>query len=495
MRRCPRSTRWSTTSSMPAASSLRTASALARPSALAPTTTTGRSPTASASRARSGTDPTTSRPSTRRSRRAPTTPTSSSGRPAAPEGSTALVSRVVSRASSSAWPTASTTSIDQGLRRSAASTPTVPDRTADSDRAAQLVRYPSSAAACWTRRRLSSRTSGSPRMTSDTSDLETPARSATSRMVGRRGGPATGSAMAGPRGRRGLATEAGPRDGRDLLPAAVGGRALRRGHHLGRRQGVVDRAGLAPAAGHGHEELLGLDDLEVVVAHGDPRARLEAAVVAQVGVAEHGGIALVGATAAQAHPQLVHLLEVPGQRAVGAVDLEPEAALGADDGPRRLQGADGPRPLGVAGEPDQGGRVVLVLDRAQLAVLDDREVGGRAHGQDWPLGVDGAGQGRDLGDRADDVLHQVDHVAEQVAEGAAAGQLPLEPPRQRPLGLGRVPGEEHRPDVGDAAQGAGGDQLPAVLDGRGVAVVVADGGDQPGRAGRGGDRRRLLHRP
>src|SRR5215208_6788066 len=34
-------------------------------------------------------------------------------------------------------------------------------------------------------------------MTSDTSDLETPARSATSRIVGRRGEPATGSAMAG----------------------------------------------------------------------------------------------------------------------------------------------------------------------------------------------------------------------------------------------------------------------------------------------------------
>src|SRR5918995_2699104 len=352
------------TSSMPAASSLRTTSALARPSARAPTTTTGRSPTTSASRARPGTDPTTSRPSTRRSRRAPIPPTSSRGWPPALEGSTALVSSVVSRASSSAWPTASTMSMDQGLRRSAARTPTVPDRTADSERAAQLVRYPSSAAACWTRRRLSSRTSGSPRMTSDTSDLETPARTATSRIVGRRGGPVAGSAMAG------LPAEAGPGDGGDGLPGAAGRGGVGGGDDLGHGVGVLDGGVAALPAGHGDEELLGLDDLEVVVAHGDPRAGLEAGVVAQVGVGQHGGVALVGATAAQAQSQLVHLLEVPGGRPVGAVQLEAQPALGTDDGPRRLQGADRARALGGGGEADQGGGVVVVLDRAQLAVLD-----------------------------------------------------------------------------------------------------------------------------
>src|SRR5918992_1217723 len=276
IRRWPRSTRWSTTSPMPAASSLRTASALARPSVRAPTT--------------------------RRSRSAPITPTSSRGWLAALEGSTARVSGVDSRASSSTWPTASTMSIDQGLRRSAARTPTVPDRTADSERAAQLVRYPSSAAACWTRRRLSSRTSGSPRMTSDTSDLETPARSATSRIVGRRGGPAAGSAMAGLRGRRGLAAEAGPRDGRSRLPGAAGRGGVGGGDDLGHRVGVLDGGVAALPAGHGDEELLGLDDLEVVIAHGDPGAGLEVGVVAQMGVGEDGGVALVGVAAAQAEP-------------------------------------------------------------------------------------------------------------------------------------------------------------------------------------------------
>jgi hypothetical protein len=77
------------------------------------------------------------------------------------------------------------------------------------------------------------------------------------------------------------------------------------------------------------------------------------------------------------------------------------------------------------------GGVVVVVHPAQLAVLDDRDVGGGAHRQDRPLGVDGRGQRADLGDRADEVADQVDDVAEQVAQSAAAGQRPLEPPRQR----------------------------------------------------------------
>src|SRR5215218_11307684 len=118
-------------------------------------------------------------------------------------------------------------------------------------------------------------------MTSDTSDLETPARSATSRIVGRRGEPATGSAMAGlpihrgttpavprtPPGRRGLATEGGPRDGGDLVPGAVGGGAFGGCQDLGHGVGVLDGGVAALAAGDGDQELFGLDDLEVVKAH------------------------------------------------------------------------------------------------------------------------------------------------------------------------------------------------------------------------------------
>ena len=48
-----------------------------------------------------------------------------------------------------------------------------------------------------------------------------------------------------------------------------------------------------------------------------------------------------GPAPAQAEPQLVHLLEVPGRGALGAVDLEAEPALRADADPGRLEGADG----------------------------------------------------------------------------------------------------------------------------------------------------------
>ena len=130
--------------------------------------------------ARSGTDPTTSIPSAPRSLIAPIALWSIRG-PLCPfAGWTALVMSVLSPASSRISAALSTTSTSSGLRKSETRTPTVIERTADKERAAKLVGIPSSAAACWTRRRLSSLTMGSPRITKDTSDFETSARSATS---------------------------------------------------------------------------------------------------------------------------------------------------------------------------------------------------------------------------------------------------------------------------------------------------------------------------
>ena len=190
---------------------------------------------------------------------------------------------------------------------------------------------------------------------------------------------------------------------------------------------------------------------------------------------------------AQAEPHLVHLLEVPDSGAVGAVDLEAERALRADADPGRLQGADGPGRVGSGREPDQRRDVVVVLDLAHLAVLDHGEVRGRSHRQDGPLGVHGRQQRADLGDRRHDVLHEVDHVAEQVAERAAAGLLAAEPPGQGAVGFGGVAVEEHRAHVGDAAELAGRDQLADPFHRGDVPVVVADGGGDAGRPGRGGD--------
>ena len=112
------------------------------------------------------------------------------------------MSSVLRPSSSSTWPARSTTSTSNGFRRSATSTPMVLDRVLDNERAARFIRYPSSSAACWTRRRLSSRTIGSPRITSETSDFDTPARSATSRIVGRRPFVSPCADIDGPPGRR-----------------------------------------------------------------------------------------------------------------------------------------------------------------------------------------------------------------------------------------------------------------------------------------------------
>ena len=51
------------------------------------------------------------------------------------------------------------------------------------------------------------------------------------------------------------------------------------------------------SSGDGDQELLGLDHLEVVVAHAVARAGLEAGVVTLGGVAQDGGVALVGGPA------------------------------------------------------------------------------------------------------------------------------------------------------------------------------------------------------
>jgi len=75
-------------------------------------------------------------------------------------------------------------SANHGWRMSFSSTPTVRDRRSASSRAAALGRYPSSATARRTASRRAGLTLGEPRSTSDTSDLDTPARAATVSRVG-----------------------------------------------------------------------------------------------------------------------------------------------------------------------------------------------------------------------------------------------------------------------------------------------------------------------
>ena len=78
-------------------------------------------------------------------------------------------------------------------------------------------------------------------------------------------------------------------------------------------------------------------------------------------------------------------------------------------------------------------------------------------------------------------------MTEQVAQRAGAGEVAAEPPGQRTLGFAGVPGEEHRPYVGDPAEPAARDQFADVLDGGRVPVVVPDRGDHAGLRGSRGD--------
>src|SRR3712207_6629479 len=78
-----------------------------------------------------------------------------------------------------------TVSAKNGLRRSERRTPMVCVRPRTRPRASSLGRYPSSAAARSTAARRFSLTLGAPRITSETRDLETRARSATSSIVAR----------------------------------------------------------------------------------------------------------------------------------------------------------------------------------------------------------------------------------------------------------------------------------------------------------------------
>src|SRR5689334_5940860 len=80
----------------------------------------------------------------------------------------------------------SITSAKKRLCRSDTSTPTWNDRCWTRLRAAALGRYPSSPAAVRTASRRRLLTAVAPRMTRETSDLDTPARSATSLIVGGR---------------------------------------------------------------------------------------------------------------------------------------------------------------------------------------------------------------------------------------------------------------------------------------------------------------------
>src|SRR3989440_736928 len=93
---------------------------------------------------------------------------------------------------------------------------------------------------------------------------------------------------------------------------------------------VVQGGAVGGALGHGTQEVVRLDDLEVVVAHAGGRARLEGGVAALPGAGEDGADRLVLVSGPGADAELAHAPEVPEDGALRAVDLEAVVVLLAD---------------------------------------------------------------------------------------------------------------------------------------------------------------------
>ena len=156
----------------------------------------------------------------------------------------------------------------------------------------------------------------------------------------------------------------------------------------------------------------------------------EVAVGREAVAAVHGGEPGVLVVAGDVHAQLVHLLEVPRDRALGAVDLEQVLALGPDHRAARLE-----RAAGTTLEDAHHADVVLVghltgrIARLAAVVVG---AGPRRHRSLLDEGLAGADDAGDRpGDAADQVVGEVDRVTEDVGRHPVAGLIDEEPPRQQ----------------------------------------------------------------
>ena len=154
-------------------------------------------------------------------------------------------------------------------------------------------------------------------------------------------------------------------DHRAASQAPLRGGALDRVEHARAGQHLLDaRLALLAVADRG-EEGAGLEHAQVVVAHRHAGPGLEGGEVGVLRAGEDRRVALVPAVVGELEAlELVHPLELPGQRAAGAVDLEAHLHARADDHPARLQRADR-----AAAELEQRARPVLVVDVDEVVAL------------------------------------------------------------------------------------------------------------------------------
>src|SRR4028119_72030 len=208
---------------------------------------------------------------------------------------------------------------------------------------------------------------------------------------------------------------------------------------------------------------------ERAVAHRDAAARLEVGEVPHAGRRVDRAVPPVARPVRPVELELVEALEVPGEGAARAVDLEAHADVRPDASPAVLH-----RPAGAVLEPEEAAHVVLVLDGAHLTVLD-REVA-RAHALRHlgPLTDKGLPLGRDALDGAYEVLGHIHRVGHDVPEHAEARAVELVAPGQGAVRVGGVVGEKVAPVVRDLPEVPGHDELLRILHYRDMAVHQAD---------------------
>lgn len=153
--------------------------------------------------------------------------------------------------------------------------------------------------------------------------------------------------------------------------------------------------------------------------------------------------------------EFVEALQVEGQRAVLAVEFDPQGVLAAGGEPGGLEGREGAR-----GEPSGEQRGVVDRDGPAVAAPGRREAAGGS-GQQRPLPYEGLGERGHSHDRlARQVLGEVDDVGAEVAERSRARRLLAKPPGERELPVHQPVLKVGHPDVPQGAETPLGDHLP-----------------------------------
>ena len=200
------------------------------------------------------------------------------------------------------------------------------------------------------------------------------------------------------------------------------------------------------------------------VTRGPPVRRRTDARLGHEDAAEAGDLGIV---AVVEEVEDVHVLEVEGDRALGPVDLDADRVLASGREARGLE--RGESASAHAGDEDAASSTVT--SPISVPAVPDRPVVLSGSGRSlMNVSVSGAQPGDRL---PGDVLHEVDDVRADVAEGARAGDLPAQAPEERCVRVDDPVLQVLRPDVPDGADPPLGDEPLGQADGRHATVGEA----------------------